>query len=66
MREHDYNVQVICLKNNETPSHEIIQGIEVYRIRLLSKKLHGVFSLIKYLEFLFRVQRHLKKQTLYK
>ena len=64
MREHGYNVQVICLKNNETPSHEVIRGIEVYRIRLLSKKFHRIFSFIKYLEFLFRVQRHLKKADL--
>lgn len=64
MREHGYNVQVICLKSNETPSHEIIQGIEVYRISILSKKLHRIFSFIKYLEFFFRVQKYLKKADL--
>ena len=64
MREHGYNVQVICLKSNETPSHEIIQGIEVYRISILSKKLHSIFSFIKYLEFFFRVQKYLKKADL--
>ena len=64
MREHGYNVQVICLKNNKTPSHELIQGIEVYRIRLLSKKLHRLFSFIKYLEFSFRVQKYIRKADL--
>ena len=64
MREHGYNVQVICLKSNETPNHEIIQGIEIYRISLLSKKLHRIFSFIKYLEFFFRVQKYLKKADL--
>ena len=64
MREHGYNVQVICLKSNGTPNHEIIQGIEVYRISLLSKKLHRIFSFIKYLEFFFRVQKYLKKADL--
>ena len=64
MREHGYNVQVICLKSNETPSHEIIQGIEVYRISILSKKLHSIFNFIKYLEFFFRVQKYLKKADL--
>ena len=49
-------VDVLALHKSGLPEHEIIDGLEVHRLKLLTKNLPKTkfFQLIKYLEFLFR------------
>lgn len=58
---HGYAVSCFCLKSERTKKHEVIDGIEIHRLALWTEKLPSFCNPLKYLEFLMRMQRPLRR-----
>lgn len=63
LHKHGYDVTVVALHDEGQEEREIIQGIPVHRIKLLSRKWSKkrAVQLFKYLEFLYKAVHNYKK-----
>ncbi|WP_165382407.1 glycosyltransferase [Acinetobacter halotolerans] len=57
LKESGYNVTIVAYHDEQVKEEEVVQGISVKRLKLLSKKVgsNPIAILIKFLEFIFKV-----------
>jgi glycosyltransferase involved in cell wall biosynthesis len=58
-----YEVKIICMQDKELdlPAREKYDGLEIQRVRLLTRPLPRVFGVFKYIEFAFKALKYIMK-----